>query len=67
MPAEETRTEQIAKGKNSFNSNDWAINNASLGFNKPTNLLSQGTPRKPIKIEGTAKKIKGKVIDLGDS
>ena len=67
IPADAISTEAIAKGKNSFNSKDFAAISASSGSNKFAILLSHGIPMKPIITEGTAKNTKGNVIDQGDS
>ena len=40
---------------------------ASSGSNKFANLLSHGSPMKPLITEGTAKNTNGNVIDHGDS
>ena len=63
IPADAISTDAIAKGKNSFNSKDFEANSASSGSNKFVILLSHGIPMKPIITEGTARNIKGNVIE----
>jgi len=67
IPADAIRTEAMAKGNNSFNSNAYAAVSASSGSSNFEILLSYGSPIKPIIRDGTARNTKGNVIDQGDS
>ena len=67
IPVLEIATDAMAKGRNSPQLNIFAITKASSGLSRFANLLFQGVPRSPIKIEGIARIMSGKVIDHGDS